>query len=278
MASLAAGLPRPSCKLAGRSEVCQSASPKVGMRTVRPVAAVAAALLLAAADATPRQLMRAGASSAGAPCSSAQEAALTRAASDCMNTQMTMEHVVTQLGCCVSRGVDARTTIARNCHWDDVDGSRGSQAEGPMWAYPACSGSPAASTMDCSNLATVFDQVNTRCCNGGRGSGGSGNHRLLQQGSCVLDTCTPACADVFVSMMTDCASDLPTTGGAFSIISQIQGADSFLATCQNVLNPPAQPARGNGDRYRPMKLQLQYWFFESAPCVSSDLLRFHVSS
>ena len=137
------------------------------MRTVQHIAAVAAALLLATADATPRQLMRGVHASAGA---------------------------------------------------------------------------------DCSNLATVFDQVNTRCCNGGRS--GSGNHRLLQGNGdqpCVLDTCTQACADVFVSMMTDCASDLPTTGGAFSIISQIQGADHFLATCQNVLNPPAAV---HGDHWR----------------------------
>lgn len=96
-------------------------------------------------------------------------------------------------------------------------------------------------SMDCTNINAVLTDVNRKCCNGGNGAGSG--HRLLQgntdaSSSCVLDACTTDCARVFVALMENCQSDLPVTGSGFSIVSQIAGADDFLATCQNVLHPP----------------------------------------
>ena len=68
--------------------------------------------------------------------------------------------------------------------------------------------------IDCSDISAVLADVNEKCCNGGRASSSQTGHRRAQGSSetCVLDTCTPACAEVFVGMMTDCNDQLPTMG------------------------------------------------------------------
>jgi hypothetical protein len=72
----------------------------------------------------------------------------------------------------------------------------------------------------CSNLDAVFADVNQKCCNGGSDAG----HRRLQGNTngpsptCVLSTCTRACAEVFVSLMENCQPDMPVTGSGFSIL------------------------------------------------------------
>lgn len=106
-----------------------------------------------------------------------------------------------------------------------------------------------SATTDCAsllgggNLQTVFDGLNEKCCNV-HGGVSSGNHRRTQGQGCVLDTCSQACARVFVPLMTNCQNYLPTNGARFSFISQIKGADAFLATCQAVLNPRPAAAAG----------------------------------
>lgn len=90
----------------------------------------------------------------------------------------------------------------------------------------------------CADLPNVLSQVNSACCNGGLGptaAGSSGHRRRRAQvgaGSCVLSTCTPACAQVFVGAMQSCGQSVSP------MLRQIDGASTFLATCQAVLSTP----------------------------------------
>lgn len=62
--------------------------------------------------------------------------------------------------------------------------------------------------------------------------------------SCVLGTCSPSCAQNFVTLLDDCEDRLPLNGDGFSVLSEIPGADDFLETCQHVLDsiPAPEPA------------------------------------
>jgi len=132
--------------------------------------------------------------------------------------------------------------------------------------------------IDCSDISAVLADVNEKCCNGGRASSSQTGHRRAQgsSGTCALDTCTPACAEVFVGMMADCNDQLPTMGSDFSILSEIQGADSFLATCESVLSPPGDgwiPTRswflamdpGMQQRDKSSGFQPEAWLWRSDP-------------
>lgn len=99
----------------------------------------------------------------------------------------------------------------------------------------------AAQRVNCKDtkaLGTMFEDINEKCCNGGRGAVASAARRALGESStCALSTCTPACAKLFVRVMQDCQSTLQSNAGAFSFLSHIKGATSFLSTCQKVLRP-----------------------------------------
>ena len=101
-------------------------------------------------------------------------------------------------------------------------------------------------TVDCTDIATLFADVNTKCCNGGGHRRAQGYTQADPPSECVLSRCTPACAEVFVAMMEDCQPDLPVTGSAFSIIDQIPGADRFLGTCHDVLDAARPPPPTSG--------------------------------
>eukprot|EP01048_Picozoa_sp_COSAG05_P000936 COSAG05_NODE_29_length_29038_cov_1237.466985_17_plen_305_part_00 len=94
--------------------------------------------------------------------------------------------------------------------------------------------------MDCSTIGAMIETVNTLCCNDGHGDG---SHRRTQgNADCVLGACSAACAQTFVPMMSDCEEQLPRSdSGSMSIISDIPGADTFLASCQAVLTPSPPP-------------------------------------
>ena len=104
-------------------------------------------------------------------------------------------------------------------------------AQGVLYANEARNA--AEREIDCSDISAVLADVNEKCCNGGRGSSSQTGHRRAQGSSetCVLDTCTPACAVVYMAWWQRCspaqelqAADQQMNGGLSKFYSKCVSA------------------------------------------------------
>ena len=68
-----------------------------------------------------------------------------------------------------------------------------------LLTWPAAAQRAACAAFSGSSGGATLNDMNTKCCNDGRGFAGSGHRRSLQAGGeCQLASCSPACAEVFL--------------------------------------------------------------------------------
>ena len=67
-------------------------------------------------------------------------------------------------------------------------------------------GAASCDQLSSTNIEQTMNQLNTVCCNGGDAS--ADGHRRVQAGTCVLDTCSLDCADLFVPLFKTCGTQM----------------------------------------------------------------------